>query len=181
MRRRYKSSEYPIHFISGYVRHRVWLFQLCPEFADQFLDSLCFYREHSGLRIYGYVVMPDHYHLVLGFPEGVRVSDFLRDFKSFLGRQFVERLASEGTSDLLSKFRLSHVRTRRRDPTYAIFQPDNDDRVIHSEKFFRQKLDYLHANPLRKGLVKTAAEYTWSSCRSYITGEPHPIALDRWT
>lgn len=180
MRRRFKSSEFPIHFISGYIRHRIPLFQLRPAFAQLFLESLCFYRERSGLQIFGYVVMPDHYHLVLGLPEGTRLSDFLRDFKSFLGKQFVERLAAEGTNALLRRFRISQARKRHRDPTYAIFQPDNDDRVIYSEQFFRQKLDYVHANPLRKDLVETAADYPWSSCRSYVTGEPHPIPLDRW-
>lgn len=177
MARRHKSVEYPVHFISGYVRHRVPLFQARPDFAGLFLDALCFYREKRRLRIFGFVIMPDHYHLVLGFPQGVRVSNFLRDFKSYLGRQTVEKLKQDG-SVLLERFRLSRPRQRYRDPSYAVLQPDNDDRVIFSEKFFRQKLDYIHNNPVRKGLVRTAAEYPWSSCASYVTGEAQPIELD---
>jgi len=180
MRRRYKSSTYPTHFISGYVRHRLPLFQLRPDFVSLFLQALCFYREKSGLRIFGYVVMPDHYHLLVGFPKEVRVRDFLRDFKSYVGKEIVERLRKEEAFDLLESFRLSHPRKRQRDPNYAVFQPDNDDRVIYSERFFRQKLNYIHNNPVRKNLAPAAADYQGSSCRSYLSGEPHPIRLDSW-
>ncbi|MFQ5664453.1 MAG: transposase [Terriglobia bacterium] len=181
MARRHKASEHPVHFISGYVRHRVPLFQTRPHFAQLFLDALCFYRQKLGLRIYGYVVMPDHYHLLLGFPYGLRISDFLRDFKSYLSRQIVERLTTEKDLGLLRRFQLSRPRKRRRDPTYGILQPDNDDRVIYTEKFFQQKLRYIHNNPVRKALVAAAADYPWSSCRSYLTGVADPIALDAWS
>lgn len=181
MRRRYKPSDYPTHFISGYVRNRVPLFQLRPDFASLFLQALCFYRQKSGLRILGYVVMPDHYHLLLGFPKDIRVRDFLRDFKSYLGKEIVEGLGSEQAFGLLERFRLSRPRRRQRDPNYAVFQPDNDDRVIYSERFFQQKLNYIHNNPLRKRLVASAADYQASSCRSYLSGEPHPVRLDPWS
>lgn len=180
MRRRFKSSEYPIHFVSGYIRHRIPLFQQHTEFADLFLEALSFYRRNRGLRIFGYVVMPDHYHLLLGIPEKARINDFLRDFKSYLGKQIVQQLTSNRAFALLDRFQLSRPRRRRRDPTYAIFQRDNDDRVIFSERFFRQKLAYIHNNPAKKGLVEVAADYRWSSCQSYLTGEAHPISLDSW-
>ncbi len=178
MRRRHKSSEYPVHFISGYVRYRVPLFELRPDIARLFVEALCFYRRKYGLQIFGFVVMPDHYHLLLGFPPVLRISNFLRDFKSYVGKQVVERLQAEGAFTLLDRFRNSRSRKRFRDPKYRVLQPDNDDRVIYSEKFFRQKLDYIHSNPVKKGLVPIAAEYPWSSCRSYLTGEEHPIRVD---
>ena len=178
--RRHKSSDYPVHFISGYVRHRIPIFKLQPEFSQLFLESLCFYREKLGIQIFGYVIMLDHYHLLLGFPESVQVSNFLRDFKSYVGRQMVERLKVEGSQALSEHFRLSRQPKRHRDPIYGVFQPDNDDRVIYSEKFFRQKVNYIHDNPARKGLVTGAANYPWSSCRSYLTGEAGPILLDPW-
>ena len=87
MRRRHKSSEYPVHLISGYVRYRVPLFELRPDIARLFMEALCFYRRKYGLQIFGYVVMPDHYHLLLGFPPVLRISNFLRDFKSYVGKQ----------------------------------------------------------------------------------------------
>jgi len=181
MRRRSKSSEYPTHFISGYVHHRVPIFQLHPDFVYLFLQALCFYREKLGLRILGYVVMPDHYHLLLGFPQDVCVSDFLRDFKSYVGKQMIERLKTQGESQLLEHFRLSRARKQHRDASFGLFQPDNDDRVIYSEKFFKQKLNYVHNNPVRKGLVGAAADYPWSSCKSYLTGNANPIRLDPWS
>lgn len=62
-----------------------------------------------------------------------------------------------------------------------VFQPDNDDRVIYSEKFLRQKVNYIHTNPVTKGLVTVAADYPWSSCKSYLTGNPSPVGLDPWS
>jgi REP element-mobilizing transposase RayT len=180
VKRRSKLSEYPTHFISGYVRQRVPLFQLRPEFAGLFLEVLQFYRRKLGLRVYGYVVMPDHYHLLLGFPPSLPVSDFLRDFKSYLGRQVVDRLAAEGDVNLLQRFQVERQRKRKRDPTYAVLQPDNDDRVIYTKRFFNQKLRYIHNNPVKRGLAAAAVDYPWSSCRSYLDGTAHPIKLDLW-
>jgi REP element-mobilizing transposase RayT len=180
MKRRYKSSNYATHYTTGYVRHRIPIFRLRPEFARLFLETLCFYRNKSGLRIFGYVVMPDHYHLLLGFQPNMRVSDFLRDFKSYVGKQIVEQLKTQAATNLLERFRLQQPRTRRRDPSYAVFQPDNDDRVLYSERFFRQKLNYIHNNPVRKGLVVSAVDYPWSSCRSHVNGGEEPIPIDPW-
>ncbi|MGH9814038.1 MAG: REP-associated tyrosine transposase [Candidatus Acidiferrales bacterium] len=178
MARRHKSSEHPVHFISGDVRHRIPLFKIRPDFAGLFLDALCFYRREKGIRIFAYVVMPDHYHLLLGFPQELSVSDFLRDFKSYVGKQIVQKLRASGAVKLLERFRVSDSPRRRRDPTYGVLQPDNDDRVAHSERFFRQKLEYIHSNPWKEGLVERTVDYPWSSCRAYMTGEPHPIPID---
>ncbi len=180
MARRHKSSEYPVHFISGYVRRRIPLFKIRPDLAKLFLDTLCFYRREKGLRIFAYVVMPDHYHLLLGFPVGLPVSDFLRDFKSYVGKQVVERLRAGGALELLKRFRSPSSPKRRRDPSYRVLQPDNDDRVVCSGRFYRQKLEYIHNNLWTKGLVERTVDYPWSSCRSYLTGIPDPISIDPW-
>lgn len=178
MRRRHKSTEHPLHFISGYVRHRIPLFKIRPEFAKLFLEALSFCRQQKGIRILGYVVMPSHYHLLLGFPQGLLVSDFLRDFKSYVGKQVVERLQAEAALGLLEKFRGPGSPRRRRDPTYRVLQPDNDVRSVYSERFFRQKLEYIHNNPWKEGLVERTVDYPWSSCRAYMTGESQPIPID---
>lgn len=104
MARRHKSAEYPVHFISGDVRGKIPLFKIRPEFAKLFLDTLCFYRKEKRIRVFAYVVMPDHYHLLLGLPADIKVSDFLRDFKSYVGKQVVERLRGDETLKLLERF-----------------------------------------------------------------------------
>lgn len=108
----------------------------------------------------------------------MRVSDFLRDFKSYVGKQVVERLRAAGALELLERFRSPSRPKRRRDPTYRVLQPDNDDRAVYSERFLRQKLEYIHNNPWKDGLVERTVDYPWSSCRAYMTGEPYPIAID---
>ena len=105
-------------------------------------------RDRSDILLHGYVVMPDHYHVLFTLsPEG-SVSAIVRKAHSLFARY-----------------------CRRTTPTRGrIWQRRFYDHVIRDEDDWRTKLSYMHGNPVRAGLVEEPSDYPWSSCAFWETG-----------
>jgi putative transposase len=115
----------------------------------------------------GFVVMPDHVHLIVWFSEVDRLSTFMKSWKQ--------------TSSMKLKRMLRGVA-----PHYAetipfqepFWQPKYYPFNLYSDKKAREKLDYMHHNPVGSGLVDSAIEWRWSSARHYVLGEPCAVPLE---
>jgi len=142
------------HFLTFSCYHRQRYFG-SPEVCDLFLRCLEDTRRHFALRIYGYVVMPEHVHLLLSEPEHGSLADAMRYLK--LG--FSKR-----------------VRSQRQTAAPASFwQKRYYDRNVRDECEFTVKLRYLHRNPVKRGLVKEPGDWKWSSFGSTLT-----VTVDRF-
>jgi len=179
MRRRSKQYEHPTLFISGNVAQRVPLFRLWREANQMVVENLDFYRSKYGFLLYGYVVMPDHYHVLVRVRPGTSLIPLLRDFKSAVGKQVVEGLARAGLPQLLERFRLRTQLRRSKDARFRILQADNDIVEVFTPRILRGKLEYMHNNPVKEGLVARPDEWMYSSCRAYEHGIQEPIRVDR--
>ncbi len=91
--------------------------------------------------------MPTHIHLVL-FIEGLKLSAFMRDFKKFIAQKVIRDLKGNASS---------------------VWKPTYDRVVIYSDRILRQKLDYIHRNPVKGGLVDNPEDWEWSSARDYAS------------
>lgn len=109
MPKRYKSNEYPIHFVTTNVMNNIFLLNH-EEYCQIIVDNLKFYRDKYKLKIYAWVIIPWHIHLLLELPEGMRIQDVIRDFKGFCAKQLVERLKVDRRYDLLEKFCIAPTR-----------------------------------------------------------------------
>jgi putative transposase len=149
------------HFITFSCYHRKPNFS-SPDTYNLFLPCLEDMRQHFSMSIYGYVLMPEHVHLLLSEPERGTLADAIH----FLKLAFSKRL-----------------RSRRGNTESCIFwQKRYYDRNIRDEEEFKVKLRYLHRNPVKRGLVKEAADWTWSSFRHYALREPGPVEIESdWT
>ena len=148
-----------------------------PVLCQLFFRELHFYRAKFGFQLYAYVLLPDHFHLLISFPPQQRLRDFLRDFKSTVGRLVIDWLKEKQKSPLLARLRLAVQPKRRRDPCYCVLQSNSYVRPVLSAAMFKQKLDYIHANPVRERLVSRPVDYPYSSLRNYLLGEG-PISID---
>ena len=157
-------------FITGATYRRIPLFR-ARESCEIFLENLRFYRKKYRFDVGGYVLLPDHYHLLLGMPEEVAVQDLLRDFKSAVGRQIIDALKKSKKDRLRQRWSAPQLPRRRKDARFQVLQADNYIKRVFSETFFRQKLDYIHVNPVREGLAQNAADYPYSSARWYASQE----------
>ena len=179
MKRRGKRFAHSTLFISGAVAERIPLFRIFPQANEVLLANLDFYRDKYGYSLRGYVIMPDHYHLLLSVRAGTSLPDLLRDFKSQVGRQILRGLRHSGKESLMKRFELSKPRKRNKDPHHRVLQHDNDVVEFFTREIYLGKLRYMHDNPVKKGLAAHPQGWPYSSWRAYHTGEDGPIRIDK--
>jgi putative transposase len=132
------------HFVTFCCYHRR------PSFADAparqtFEAALERVRRSFKISIYGYVVMPEHVHLLIGEPERETLAVVLKSLKQGVSR----RLLGQG---------------------FHFWQKRYYDFNIRNHRQFVEKLRYIHRNPVERGLCENPGDWEWSSFRHYATG-----------
>jgi len=175
--RLYKSNELnTFHYVTLVTHNRVPIFR--NDFAcGIFVDTLRETRDRYPYKLVGYVLMPDHVHAIVNNRSGT-VSDWLRRVRGNSARKILAWLREEDYLGSLKKLALASPQKRQH--THSVWQKDPSVIDLWSHKFIRQKLKYLHLNPVRAGLCEHPAEWEWSSYRAYLAhpqGEV-PIEID---
>ena len=165
------------YYITTNIHSRLRIFTK-PSFIILIIDSLNFYRFQHNCKIFGYVIMPDHLHLLI-YPIGESsvVSDFMRDFKRFTSGRISRQAELEGKKDWVTAFQESGEQTQLAEK--KVWQDSFWDQVIISDKFMREKLNYIHMNPVRAGLVDEPGKYPYSSYRNYEFDDNTLIEIDK--
>ena len=125
------------------------------------IDELKSLRATYDIRIYGYVLMPDHVHLVLHPPNGMALGKRIGELKSLSSRRY---FMEQKTPENHQKRILWQLRCY-----------DHNCRTTVSAV---EKINYCHYNPVRKGLVQEAGEWRWSSFNWYQGRTDVPLAID---
>jgi REP element-mobilizing transposase RayT len=141
-------------------------------------DAIDEARKSAGLLLFAYVVMIDHLHLVTNQPKPI--SEVLRILKGITARRVIDYLKEHNYSASLAK--LQHA-VRDRNYRYSLWQTEKNVYPIFSEGLFMQKVNYIHNNPVRAGMVERAVDYRWSSARIWqrcpLEDEPLLMDVDR--
>ncbi len=165
-----------IYYITTNVYNFLPIFT-SASFVIPLIDSLNYYRFHYNIALIGYVIMRDHLHLLL-FPENVDVlSAMLRDFKEFTAKRLIRQATVEKRQPWLDAFAQAGTETGR--SQHKVWQDSFWEMNLFSERLIRQKLNYLHRNPVRAGLVNGPEAYPYSSYRNYMLDDESLIAIDR--
>ena len=142
------------------------------KFCQIILDALAYLRFNKHTQLNAFVVMPTHIHAILWPNEGINLSDVTRDFKRFTSREISKEGKRSGSNQFIKVFENSRLANRAQDVSqYQVWQEGSHPEAIFTEKFAKQKIDYIHLNPVRAGLIKTAEEWPHSSARAYLLGE----------
>jgi REP element-mobilizing transposase RayT len=164
-----------IYYITTNIYARLPLFTKAS-YVIALVDSLNFYRYQYDFKLLGYVIMPDHIHLII-WPQGqARVADLMRDFKTFTSKRIIRQASVERAGDLLAAFECAGKETGRSE--HKVWQDSYWDKNIYTESFLRQKLNYIHRNPVHGGLVQEPKDYLYSSYRNYACDEHWLIDVD---
>ncbi|WP_417384297.1 REP-associated tyrosine transposase [Gimesia sp.] len=113
-------------------------------------------KRHNAICI-GFVIMPDHVHILIWFPEIGKLSAFIRDWKRSSSRSI--------KLFLLDQNQLAKT-TPKEDP---IWQKRFYSFEIETEEKIEEKLTYMHMNPVKKGLVENITDWCWGSARHYVS------------
>ena len=157
------------HFITATVADWIDVFTR-KNYRDCSIDCLDFCIKNKGMTVYGYVIMSNHIHLIIHSKDG-KLSDLIRDFKKFTAKTILEKIQTEPESRrdwMLERFKIA-TEPHSRNKNYQFWQYGNHAEEIYSEKFMWSKLDYIHLNPVRAGLVVKASDYIYSSASNYVT------------
>jgi len=149
------------HFVTFTCYHRRQGFD-SPEVCDLFVEVLESMRRRFAICIYGYVVMPEHVHLLVSEPHRGLLANAIH----YLKLSFAKRVRGQ------------HGNL----PAGAFWQKRYYDRNIRNEPEFIEKLRYLHRNPVKRGLVQEPGEWRWSSFRHYALREVGMVEIEsEWT
>jgi len=158
--RRYHESGQS-HFITFTCYHRRQYFVSSSSY-DLFLLCLENMRRGFQMCVYGFVVMPEHVHLLVGEPERQTLADAIH----FLKLSFAKRWRS----------------LRHSVENGAFWQKRYYDRNVRDAQEFTEKLNYIHRNPVKRGLVSEPGEWKWSSFRHYAYREVGVVEIEsEWT
>lgn len=169
------SQDSPVLFITLVTHHRLRVFQ-----TDRLREFLCCAideaRKSGAFLLFAYVIMLDHLHLITSRPSST--SNVLRFLKGITARRIIDYLKAGGYESSLAKLRHQE---RERKYKYSLWQTEQNVWPMFSEGMFLEKVNYIHLNPVRAGLVEHATDYRWSSARIWQMRpvENEPLLVDR--
>ena len=160
-----------LHFLTFSCYRRLPLLNSIRS-RNKFLNTLAKVRERYKFLLLGYVVMPEHVHLLISEPPKSTPSIVLKALKQSVSRDLRKKKPRRNTAQLSLPFLKEAARLPR------FWQPRFYDFNVWSAKKLKEKLEYMHHNPVKRGLVRRPAAWMWSSFRLYQTGEAHPLKID---
>jgi REP element-mobilizing transposase RayT len=140
------------------------------------------FLKNKGHSICGFVIMPNHIHLLLHFVEsGQMLNKLVGNGKRFMAYELIERLKSNSHNDILVKLRHGvRNKDRSRGKLHEVWEKSFDLKECRTEKFTLQKLIYIHNNPCAKkwNLCTEPHHYLHSSALFYFNGKTSAYPVD---
>jgi putative transposase len=170
MARKWSNQNLPgaLHFVTGN------LFRRTPAFKQEaccqgFLNVCATLRNEWPCKLIAYVLMPDHIHLLVN-PRDGRIKEFTGVLKSLSAKCIIETARD-----------FSFIRSNpdTDGSAHQVWQESFKDFPLWSSWMIWQKINYIHANPVKAGLVKSARDFRWSSFRAFYLEENEPLAVDK--
>ncbi len=151
-----------LYFVTFTVRQWVDIFTR-KLYVDIVLDSLKYCQEFKGLKIYAWVIMSNHIHLIIKSDQH-NLSDIIRDFKKYTASQTVKAIESNPKESRKGWL----LWLLKNEGKISFWEEGYHGEEIVSPDFFQSKVNYIHLNPVRANIVSKAEEYLYSSCCDYV-------------
>ena len=153
--KRFQQAE-ALHFITFSCFHRLPLLE-APAARETFEAVLEQTRARHQARIYAYVLMPEHVHLLVNEPPRIPLAQLLKAVKQITSRKL-------------------------RGSREKFWQDRYHDSNVYGEKARSEVIRYIHRNPVKRGLVEKPEDWPWSSFRHYATGVKGTVEIEsQWT
>jgi putative transposase len=156
--RNHSIQKFGVFFITTSVIQHQELFKTSQDF-ELIERNIEFYRARDKAKVYAFVIMPHHLHIIIDIPSAKSISDFMRDFKRQTSREFFKSINQE---------------------TGRLWQEKFDDLDLITYQVLLTKLNYIHMNPVRAGLVNEPEDWPYSSARYYLNGETRIIQISNY-
>lgn len=162
---------YP-HFITSTVLH--WIPVFCrDDYFAVLVNSLAHCVENRGLVIHGFVLMPNHFHMLCSQSKSDLVG-VIRDMKRYTSHQITQMLERDGRNVWLHAMQRAANNEAQAKLWDTSFHPEQ----VYTEEFCQQKMDYMHNNPVRAGYVEQPQDWKYSSAGFYYEDKESIIPID---
>jgi len=160
-----------LHFITFSCYRRLPLLKTARA-RDTFVEELAKVRDETKFHLLGYVVMPEHVHLLISEPPQGTPSTVLQKLKRRVAHRLRKRKKRAAPGQALLPF------AKCEEPLRSFWQARFYDFNVYTRGKKTEKLNYMHANPLKRGLVKDPKDWPWSSWAFYGGEENVLIPID---
>ena len=168
------SRDNPAYYLTSVAHNRLPIFQkdaIKQVVCDAFNEA----RNSARIMIFAYVIMPDHTHVLTD--NAREMSEVLRYLNGISAKRLIDHLKAHGYESSLAKLRIQERENRHK---HSVYEHHPNALRITGEDAFMQKVNYIHLNPVRAGLVEHPDEYLYSSARLWH-GKPlenEPLITD---
>jgi putative transposase len=142
------------------------------KYKELLLDSLRYCIKFKGLIVHAYVIMTNHIHIIISRTEnGNKFSDIIRDFKKFTSSALIKNIKNNPSESrkawLLDIFQKNGLRNSN-NKYYQLWQQHNHPIILYSKGVIKKKINYIHNNPVKQGIVFDEVDYFYSSAGAYM-------------
>ena len=159
-----KTSPDDIYFVTLTVVGWIDVFTR-QDYRDILVQNLSHCQEKEGLEIYAYVIMSNHFHMIARRKDA-DLGELLGRFKSFTAKKIIESIEAnqrESRKEWLMYLFKFFAKLNKQYSKHHFWQYINHPTSVNSAMIFKQKVDYIHQNPVRAGLVLEPHHWLYSS------------------
>ena len=164
MRSRFKfvDLDNQLYFITFSIVEKIPVFTN-SKYMRVIIDNFNFYRENKGLKIFYYVIMDNHIHLVASHEKNISL--IIQSLKKYTAKEILNLLKTDSREWIL--YLLKYFKKKyKKESTYQFWQEGSHPEMILNLKMLNQKADYIHQNPVKRGLVAEEQDWLYSSARN---------------
>lgn len=181
MSSKYKVADSTIpHFITFSVVGWIDVFSR-EQYKEIMIESLHYCAEHKGLTLHAWVIMTNHVHLIIS-SKNAKLEELVRDIKKFTSKQIIKAIFENPEESrkewMLNIFRFTGSGNKN-NKEFQFWKQDYHPVELTTNDMLEQRLQYLHENPVRSGLVWEAWHYKYSSAIDYYTNEKGLLKIER--
>ena len=161
--------EYPYFFTATILE---WKHLLKPDkFKDIIISSLIYMAESNRMKIFGFVIMSNHIHVIWQNLPPYNQNENQLSFMKYTAQMILKELKSYHPEVL------KHFEVNLKDRKYQIWQRNPLSIEIRTSSVSNQKLTYIHENPIKAGLCPTIIDYKYSSAKYYELNQSEWVFL----
>ncbi len=165
MRSRYKIliNNDKLYFLTISIVEMIPIFTN-SEYMNIIIENFKFYQKNQQLKIYSYVIMDNHLHIITSHKNNLIQK--IQNFKSFTAKEILKQLQTDKRKlilNILKQFKKDY----KTESSYQLWQEGNFPKQIQNIEMFNQKVEYIHYNPVRRGLVSNELHWVYSSAKNF--------------
>ncbi|MBX7046722.1 MAG: transposase [Ignavibacteria bacterium] len=139
------------------------------------INAFKFHQQKNNLKIYSYVILDNHFHIIC---SAEKLAQIFQSIKSFTARTIIDELKKENKTWLLHLLKFNK-KSVKEESDFQLWQEGLHPKEILNENILKQKINYIHYNPVKRGYVLNEKDWKYSSARLYSSNEECGVDITR--